>query len=106
MNNWKIAFWTLFVVTIGMIGFGCYLMLDQAVTLTYMWEGYKDTEADLKIYTQMIEQKKPHYRQIRRQLEKAGVDFVAKEDEGIIIGIKRTTMRFGADSLLTKIEMN
>ncbi len=93
-------------MTIGIVGYGCYLILDQSVTLTYMREGYEDTEADLKIYTRMIEQKKPHYRQIKKQLEKAGVDFVAKEDEGIIIGINRTTMRFDKDSLLTKIEMN
>jgi hypothetical protein len=106
MNKWKTAFWSLFVVTTGAALLGCYVILDQSVSLTYMREGYEDTEADLRIYTRMIETKKPHYRLIKTQLEKEGVDFVAKEDEGIIIGINRTTLRFGSDSLLTKIEMN
>ncbi len=106
MNKWKIAFWSLFVVTTGAVLLGCYVILDQSVSLTYMRKGYEDTEADLRIYTRMIETKKPHYQLIKTQLEKEGVDFVAKEDEGIIIGINRTTLRFGSDSLLTKIEMN
>ncbi len=93
-------------MTTGMVVLGCYMIVDQSVSLTYMREGYKDTEADLKIYTRMIEKKKPHYRLIKTQLEKEGVDFVAKDDEGTIIGINRTTMRFDKDSLLTKIEMN
>ncbi len=55
-NKWKIAFWIclLLLVVTGAIGF--YSFVDQAVLLTYMKEGYSDTEADLETLIQIIEQ--------------------------------------------------
>jgi len=47
MINWKIAFWCCFVLLIVMSGFSLYTIIDQAVTLTYHKEDYKDTKNDL-----------------------------------------------------------
>jgi len=48
MNRWKTAFWILFTISIVTIGFLIYGILDQGVSLTYMKEGYSDTEIDLQ----------------------------------------------------------
>ena len=54
MNYWKVVFW---VATIGclsfiLIGFCCFI--DQAITITYMQEGYSCTENDLNTITVLI----------------------------------------------------
>ncbi len=54
MNKWKIAFWSCFVLLIATISIGAYTILDQAVTITYMKEGYTDTKADLAILIDLI----------------------------------------------------
>ena len=47
-NKWRLAFWICFasLLVIGLFGF--YQIIDQAVTITYMREGYTDTENDLE----------------------------------------------------------
>jgi transcriptional regulator CtsR len=47
-NNWKTAFWTLLFVFIITTGYLVYSIIDQGTTITYMKEGYEDTEYDLK----------------------------------------------------------
>ena len=46
-NNWKIAFWTLLIVSVTLTFYLGYVILDQGTTITYMKEGYQDTENDL-----------------------------------------------------------
>ncbi len=54
MNKWKIAFWIcLFALVITGL-FGLYGIIDQGVTLTYMKEGYTDTENDLATLIDVI----------------------------------------------------
>jgi hypothetical protein len=52
MNRWKIAFWICFTTLIIILGISIYSILDQSVTLTYIEEGYQDTDNDL---TDLIE---------------------------------------------------
>jgi hypothetical protein len=47
MNKWKIAFWICLTTLIVTSSIGIYSILDQSVTLTYMEEGYQDTDNDL-----------------------------------------------------------
>lgn len=47
-NNWKISFWTLLVIFLITTGYLVYTVVDQATTITYMKEGYEDTEHDLE----------------------------------------------------------
>jgi len=46
-NKWKIAFWICFILLLFTSGFGLYSILDQGVTITYMKQGYENTENDL-----------------------------------------------------------
>jgi hypothetical protein len=56
-NKWKVAFWLLFVIWIATSTFLVYQILDQGVTLTYLREGYEDTEHDLEQLSDVIEGK-------------------------------------------------
>ena len=56
-NKWRTAFWTLLTVFVLTTLFLLYSILDQGVTLTYMREGYKDTENDLQQISQVIKGK-------------------------------------------------
>ncbi len=54
MNKWKIAFWVCLTTLLLVTGFGVYFIIDQAVTLTYMKDGYADTENDLDNISKII----------------------------------------------------
>jgi PDZ domain-containing secreted protein len=55
-NKWKIGFWICLLLLIVTAGIGFYSVVDQAVTLTYMKEGYSDTESDLETIIQIVGQ--------------------------------------------------
>jgi hypothetical protein len=52
MNKWRFAFFVTLAVALPAIGFLVYAVIDQAVTLTYMSDGYGRTEKDLKTLAQ------------------------------------------------------
>ncbi len=54
MNKWKIAFWVCLTFLILLTSFGLYFIVDQSVSLTYVKEGYKDTENDLENLTRIM----------------------------------------------------
>ena len=54
-NKWKIAFWIQALIFFFLVLFLLYNIIDQAVSITYMREGYKDTEADLMQISKAIE---------------------------------------------------
>jgi hypothetical protein len=97
-NKWKIAFWLCLLLLVVTASIGFYSVVDQAVTLTYMKEGYSDTEADLETIIQIIEQ---------TDQSKQGVEVVLKEHrlyeymdfETDTIGLERILLIFGNDSL-------
>jgi hypothetical protein len=45
MNRWKVAFFVALVGWVGTVAFMGYAVVDQAVTVTYMREGYADCAA-------------------------------------------------------------
>ncbi len=53
-NKWQLAFWisilTLLIVTV----IGLYSIIDQGVTITYMRDGYTNTENDLNSLVELI----------------------------------------------------
>ena len=54
MNKWKIAFWICLVLLLLTGGIGFFNVIDQAVTITYMRDGYSDTESDLESLIDII----------------------------------------------------
>lgn len=54
MNKWRIAFFVTLAVALPAIGLLVYSVIDQAVTITYMSDGYERTEKDLKMLAQVF----------------------------------------------------
>jgi hypothetical protein len=75
MNKWKIGFWICLTTLLLTIGLGLYAILDQGVTLTYMKEGYGDTESDLEQLVKIINNTELTKDQIKRTLKGDDLDF-------------------------------
>ena len=52
--KWKILFWVLLVIFIIVSCTLIYFVIDQAVTITYMMEGYKETSENLETLINLI----------------------------------------------------
>lgn len=97
-NNWKIAFWIclLLLITTGILGL--YSIIDQGVTITYMKEGYSDTEADLESLIEIINQTDQTKDEIEIVLKKHRFrEFMNFNID--TIGLERVTLIFENDSL-------
>jgi hypothetical protein len=68
MNKWKIYFWACFAILIFVGVSMLYLIIDQGVSLSYMKEGYADTEEDLSNLTKIINETDLSKEQIRASL--------------------------------------
>lgn len=53
MNRWKVAFFVALVGWVGTFGVLGYAVIDQALTVTYMKEGYADCEAHRDLFDAM-----------------------------------------------------
>ena len=68
MNRWKIAFWTCLTTLIIVLVGGFYSILDQGTSLTYMKDGYSDTENDLDNLVKIINETDLTKRQVEKSL--------------------------------------
>lgn len=68
-NQWQIAFWICFGLLMATALFGLYSILDQAVTISYMREGYSDTEADLETLIEIFESTDQTKEQVEAKLK-------------------------------------
>ena len=68
MNKWKIAFWVCFTTLFLVTAFGVYCIIDQGVTLSYMKDGYTDTENDLENITKIINETDQSKSQVKKAL--------------------------------------
>ena len=97
-NKWKIAFWfclLLFIIT-GVIGL--YSIIDQGVTITYMRDGYSDTEADLETLIEIIEKTDQTKNGIKNILKKHRLyEFMDFDND--TISLERVNLIFENDSL-------
>lgn len=71
-NRWKIAFWICFILLTFISVASTYSIVDQAITLTYLRDGYNDTENDLNTLKNII---------IKADLSKTEVESVLKNNE-------------------------
>tara|TARA_R100000152_G_C6735139_1_gene159393 strand:- start:1 stop:315 length:315 start_codon:yes stop_codon:yes gene_type:complete len=102
-NKWKIAFWVCLLLLIVTAAIGFYSVVDQAVTLTYMKEGYSDTEADLETVIQIIEQTDQSKQEVKMVLKEHRL-YEYMDFETDTIGLERILLIFDNDSLKS-IEM-
>ena len=97
-NNWKVAFWICLFLLFGTGIFGLYTIVDQAVTISYMQEGWAETEADLETLNEIIGQTD----QTKQEIEKALEDHRLREFMDFnsdTIGLERVILIFENDTL-------
>jgi hypothetical protein len=97
-NKWKIGFWICLLLLIVTAGIGFYSVVDQAVTLTYMKEGYSDTESDLETIIQIVGQTDQTKQEIENVLKEHRL-YEYMDFRTDTIGIERVTLIFENDSL-------
>ena len=101
-NKWKIAFWICFLLLITTGIFGFYQILDQGVSMTYMKDGYTDTENDLETIIEIINRTDLTKNEINNQLKKHRLyEFMDFKTD--TIGLERIQLIFENDKL-KKIE--
>ena len=57
-NKWRLAFWISILTLLGVIIIGLYSIIEQGVTITYMKDGYTNTESDLNSLVEIINETK------------------------------------------------
>ena len=96
------AFWICFVVLITTGLFGFYQVIDQGVTITYMREGYSETENDLETLIELVNTTDLSKNEIKVKLKNHRLNEFM--DFGTdTIGLERILLIFRNDSL-RKIE--
>lgn len=101
-NKWKIAFGVCLFLLIGTAVTGVYVIVDQAVTITYMKEGYSDTESDLETIIQIIKKTDQTKQEIEEVLKDHRL-YEYMDFKSDTVAIERVTLIFENDSL-SKIE--
>jgi hypothetical protein len=99
MNKWKIAFWVCLSVLLLVTAFSVYSIIDQAVTLTYQKEGYKDIENDLDNLIEIINKTDLTKMQIQQEL-KDHRQYEYMDFKTDTISINRVTLIFKATNYL------
>lgn len=93
MNRWKIAFWICLIVWILTLGFSLFSMLNSSFTITYMREGFDNTERDLGTILRIVNEtdlKQEQVREILKDHDKSGL----RDFEGDTIYMERTMIIF------------
>lgn len=72
-NKWKLAFWICFTILIFNSSFSIYSIIDQGVTLSYMEEGYSETENDLLALSEIINETDLSKTQIKKALSNKNI---------------------------------
>ena len=99
-NKWRTAFWTLLAVFVLTTIFLLYSVLDQGVTITYMREGYRDTEHDLEQVSQIITGKLTFedFKEITDRYPDLG--------DSTSIELNRIKINFGTDKKVSSVTTN
>lgn len=98
-NKWRIAFWVCFVLLIATGLAGLYSIIDQGVSLTYMKDGYTDTEADLETLIEIIEKTDQTKIGIKKVLKDHRL-YEYMEFKSDTISLERVILIFKNDSLI------
>ena len=63
-GKWRIAFFAMLAVAMTAVAVLLYVLLDQAVTMTYMSDGYRRTEHDFKVLAQAFPRDRYHKKDV------------------------------------------
>lgn len=98
-NKWKIAFIALMLVFLTSSSFFVYAIIDQAYSITYLREGYQDTEHDLEQISRVIEG-----RLTRKDFSVIDDRYVSKDSA--CLELNRIKILFGEDQRVQRVSTN
>jgi len=97
-NKWRLAFWICLIILFLISGFSIYSIIDQGFTITYMRDGYENTENDLNSLILITNTKDFKKSSIRENLKSHRfydmMDFTKDS-----IGLERVILIFENDTL-------
>ena len=97
-NKWRLAFLICFILLLFVIGFAVYSIIDQGVTITYMRDGYENTENDLNSLIDIINTKDYSKESISKKL-KSHRYFDTMDFNSDSVGLERVLLIFENDTL-------
>jgi hypothetical protein len=92
MNRWKVAFFVALVGWVGSVGVLGYAVIDQAVTVTHMREGYADCEAHRDLFHAMAKGR------LTRSVLQASAPQVERQVDGDKQVVKASDVQFQYDA--------
>lgn len=101
-NKWRLAFWISILTLLVVIVFGLCSIIDQGVTITYMKDGYTNTENDLNSLVEIINETSLTKSEIETKL-KTHRFFEFMDFNQDTIPLERISLIFESDTL-RKIE--
>jgi len=97
-NKWRLGFWICFIILLFVSGFAFYSIIDQGVTITYMRDGYENTENDLNSLIDIINAEDYSKKTIEGNL-KTHRYFDMMDFNSDSLGLERVMLIFENDSL-------
>lgn len=101
-NKWRLAFWISILALLVVIVIGLYSIIDQGVTITYMKDGYSNTENELNSLVEIINETNLTKSEIETKL-KTQRFFEFMDFNQDTIPLERISLIFESDTL-RKIE--
>lgn len=93
MNKWKISFFVCLGTLISIVVFEAYIIIDQAVSLSYLETGYSDTAKDLSAIIEIINSTDFSKAEIKRSLEN-GRSHIILHFEGDTVSLNKVSIIF------------
>lgn len=97
-NKWRLGFWICLIILLFVSGFAFYSIIDQGVTITYMRDGYENTENDLNSLIDIINTKDYSKKSISEKL-KSHRYFDTMDFNSDSVGLERVMLIFENDTL-------
>lgn len=104
-NIWMWAFLILLVLNLIIVPFLLYKIFNLSVTVTYMREGYDNTEQDLKIISEVLIGRISKS-EIIEEMKRNGIDCYERNDEPNLIYLNRIKYEFNEKGILNKVSFN
>jgi hypothetical protein len=103
--HWRTAFYGSVALLIALVALAGYGIVDQAVTITYMQEGMKTTEADLSVLARLAPslRKGMSRKDVLSLLRQQNPEELIAEDNGTIV-IGQLVFEFGKDGQLSAVK--
>jgi len=98
LNKWKVSFWICLTLLITSVSLGAYIIIDQAVAMSYHKADFSNTEADLETLIELINETDFSKEEIKLKLKDHRL-FEFMNFEQTTVSLEKLTLHFENNSL-------